>query len=366
MATRIALAWLCSVALASLVEANSAACGAESGSGVCKPAGHTGSALLQAKISRTKTTIASADGTTSEKDVKYGSHDLQAMDFYWPDAQDPEDGWPVVVGFHGIKGDKSKMSGFCANVIKESELTRACVAGNYRDTPSSYGLRIKDVGLAIKWLVKNAASYKINDKSIILYGYSQGAMLVNYFIWDHNDFTNEHVSAVIFAAGIGGNAVEHASSDTPHPPILVIHSKDDKTVRYKSVPNFVNKLAPQGGIVRLLTYLTAGHYPMAEPSYQSQIDAFLDNPLAYEAPDPLSFTTTPAPLICKGKCSTHKKDWSIKCSWGDCAACDECEGLTTTTTTKKGSCKWNCNWQKSIKWTKKCKWSSCGGCDECA
>lgn len=364
MATRIAVAWLCSVAFASLVEANSGACGVESGSGVCKTARHAGSALLQAKFSNTKTTIASADGITSEKDVPYGSHTLQAVDFYWPDAEEPQGGWPVVAAFHGLGGDKSKMGGFCESIIKQSELTRACMPANYRDKGFNYGRKRKDVALSIEWLVNNAASYKINNKLIILYGFSQGGMLLNYFIWDYNDLTNEHVSAVVITAGVGRTSVEHASSDTPHPPILVIHSKDDPTVKYNHVANFLNKLAPQGGIVRLLTYLTAGHYPqIVEPSFHSQVDAFLDNPLTYEAPDPLTFTTTPAPLVCKGMCSKHKAGWSKKCSWATCAACDECD-LTTTTTTQ-GQCKWNCRWGK-IKWSKKCNWPACGGCVECA
>jgi len=259
-------------------------------------------------------------------DVSFGSHEQQAVDFYWPDAEVPQRGWPVVVGFHGLSGDKSKMYGFCQTMISESEFTRACIAAGYRNEGYGMGVKVQDVASSLKWLVKNAASYNVDSWKIAVYGYSQGGMLVNSFLWEYIDFANRRVSAAILVAAIGGSGVSQAlnSSDSHHPPLLVIHCKNDNLLDYKFTEDFLNKLAPVRGIVRRLTYLKGKHGPQSQPFFWSQIDAFLDSPSTYKVPDPLTLTPTPAPPTCRGLCDSNQAKWSKKCSWAVCGACNEC------------------------------------------
>jgi len=300
------------------------------------------------------------------EDVAYGSHALQAVDFFWPDAEEPQSGWPVVAGFHGKYGDKKHMHGFCQQTILESESTRACMPANYRDKGFSFGVKAKDVALSLKWLVNNAASYHVDNTMIMLYGYSQGGMIVDSAIWSENALVNAHVSAVIFSAGVGKHSGSLATADHRHPPILMIHSEDDGLVGYKHSDALLDKLAPLGGIVHRLTYLTAGHHPQGEPSFFSQIDAFLDSPSTYEAPDPLSLTTTPVPLACKGLCYKHKAEWSKKCSWSDCGSCDECAPSPASITTLSPTfpCDSVCH-NDDMSLAKRCSWKACDGCEHC-
>lgn len=333
---------------------------------------------------------------TIMENVKYGEHEMQAVDFYWPDAEEPEDGWPVVAGFHGINQDKSGFHGFCKKTIIESQFTRACMAVNYRDKGHKWDAKATDAKNSIKWLVNNAGSYKVNNRSIILYGFSLGGFLANIIVWTLPDLTSKHVSAAIFCSGVHKSHVRMASGS--HPPLLVISSEDDKVVKYENSKDLFDKLTELDGTVHLLTYLDAGHNPRAQPSFYSQIEAFLDNPSTYEAPDPLTLTTTPVPLSCKGLCNRNQKEWSLKCSWPECGACGECETTTTTTTTRADTCLRWCRkhtevWEKKCTfkpdcvacpecrpvsetcpgwcarntktWEEKCEWSDCSACDNC-
>lgn len=206
-------------------------------------------------------------------------------------------------------------------MIKASEFSRACMPANFRHKGYEWAQKYDDASEAVHWLVSNAATYRIQKESIMLYGYSMGGFLANSIIWKEQAFTSKYVSAAVFSAGVGEHQVDQANTGH-HPPLLAISSKDDTQVKYKYSKKFYDKLKTLGGIVHLLTYHTAGHFPAKEPSFHEQIDAFLDSPDTYEAPD------TPA---CKDWCFSNMAEWSLKCSWNACSICDECEEATTTT-----------------------------------
>jgi len=206
--------------------------------------------------------------------------------------------------------------------------------------------------------MSNAASYKIRNESIVLFGKGVGSYLVNSIMWNETKFTSEYVSAVVLSAGVGKRMVDVAQAG--HPPLLVISSEDDYKVpvSHEQSKAYVDKLKALGGIVHLLTYYTSGHYPEKEPSFYRQIDAFLDSPSTYEAPDTRTTTTTPAPSTCKPFCYRDSQEWSWKCSWKDCSTCDECEGTTITT------CPPWCS-RATQAWSAKCTWADCSLCPQC-
>jgi predicted esterase len=279
---------------------------------------------------------------------------MHFVDFFWPDKAGPQGGWPAMVSFHGSNGDKSELHGFCKKNIEQSEYTRACVPANFREKGVEHKQKQEDASKAVWWLVNNAASYKIHRESILLYGYSLGGFLANHIVWNEREFSSKYVAAAVFSAGVGKNIVNSAvtkfSLYEPGkvPPLLAISSRDDNVVKYEYSEDYYEKLKALGVTVHFLKYYTSGHFPGKEPSFYEQIDAFLDSPTTYVAPDTINMTTTPAPGACKNFCFKHSKEWSAKCLWPDCNTCDECDDITTTTTTPPPKCAGWCGKKQKV------------------
>merc|ERR1712151_913821 len=79
-------------------------------------------------------------------------------------------------------------------------------------------------------------------------------------------------------------------------------------------------------------------------------------------------TTTIATAVCKSWCANNAKQWTMKCTWTDCAACPQCSDPTpsTVSTSANSECKQWCD-SHSQTWLVKCTWSQrCGGYSECS
>ena len=124
-----------------------------------------------------------------ERDIPYVAEpisDLQRLDLYVPDRQEPCRLAPIVVWVHGggwAKGDKRGTAGTKAALF--NDLGYVFVSVNYRlsdpvGDPSRpvHPAHADDVGAAVTWVESNAARYGGDGEQIALLGHSAGAHLV--------------------------------------------------------------------------------------------------------------------------------------------------------------------------------------------
>ena len=173
------------------------------------------------------TLCATAQPFETFKDIRYGDHrsDVPAddptqdriLDIRLPGGVAPAKGWPVVMFIHGggfSGGDKAMGSGlkgifeglldkgyavvsinYCLTRRNDKSLPSCSremkngfpAAGHYSD-----GLHkmiddaCTDAVLALKWLAKNSAAYKIDKNRIAIMGGSAGAITCLYTAFAHN------------------------------------------------------------------------------------------------------------------------------------------------------------------------------------
>ena len=162
---------------------------------------------------------------------------------------------------------------------------------NYRLAPSyRFGAMAEDVAAAIRWVKKNAKTYKVNPKRIALMGESAGGHLVSYAGAKGNGDTR--VAAVVSFYGvhdlnartktmgaIGKNVQQlldisgpspeadgkmRAASPINHvhkgmPPFLMIHGTEDKAVPYDQSPLMCAKMKEKGVRCEVFTVEGAPH-----------------------------------------------------------------------------------------------------------
>jgi acetyl esterase/lipase len=135
--------------------------------------------MLGAALCLTASVAAGGVGTYDlKRDIVYAKvgETKLLLDGYIPRADGP---FPAVLVVHGgawIVGNKRQLA-FIARSLAERGI--AAFAINYRLAPKDkFPAQIEDCRRAVRWIVNNAAEYKVDAKRLGALGYSAGAHLV--------------------------------------------------------------------------------------------------------------------------------------------------------------------------------------------
>ncbi len=122
------------------------------------------------------TACTQSSGTTVEKNLSYGDHELQTMDLCIP--EDQEDKSPAIILIHGggwRTGDKGGLSDECKKFAEDGMLA---LSMNYRLSPDdNWPTQQEDVNTVIDWVKENADTYNIDPQKIAVFGKSAGGHL---------------------------------------------------------------------------------------------------------------------------------------------------------------------------------------------
>ena len=243
---------------------------------------------------------AEAAGITVMKDVSYGPHARNVMDFYLPEAGPAPR--PLVICIHGggwAGGDKGRYAWLAEALARQGF---AAVSITYRFAPTWRApAQLDDVQRAVRWLRKNAAPYGLDPQRFGAIGGSAGGHLASYLALaetrDNSDAAlagySSRVQCVVDCYGpvdlvgmmrsasapivegfvgkpLEGNeeAYRRASPvsyvQKNPPPFLIAHGTKDVGTARGQVPieqslEFLAKLRQAGGEATLLKLEGAGH-----------------------------------------------------------------------------------------------------------
>jgi predicted amidohydrolase YtcJ/pimeloyl-ACP methyl ester carboxylesterase len=231
------------------------------------------------------------DGVTTKQDVIYGRVEGSALlaDIAYPSSGDR---LPAIISVHGGRwraGNRTDASSI--KVAQWAGFGFFAMSIDYRlvggsPAPASY----LDTLCAIRWVHAHAQEYKIDPARVYLIGQSAGGQLVSLVAtlgdgpfkrsggWDD---ARSDVRAVISVAGpyelntlswgnlwtpVGEDveAARKAASPMTHisakmPPILIIHSDDDRSVPIQQAVDFAEAVKKAGVQTRFTHYTDKGH-----------------------------------------------------------------------------------------------------------
>ena len=241
-----------------------------------------------------------AAGIKVMKDVSYGPHVRNVMDFYLPESGPTPR--PLVICIHGggwAGGDKKGYAWLGEALARQGF---AAVSITYRFAPAWHApAQLDDVQRAVRWLRKNAAQYGLDPERFGAIGGSAGGHLASYLALadtrDNSDaelavFSSrvqcvvdcygpvdlvgmmQSASAPIVRGFIGkpleGNEEDYRKASPVSyvnknpPPFLIVHGTKDVGTSRGQVPieqslDFYGKLRQAGGEATLLKLEGAGH-----------------------------------------------------------------------------------------------------------
>ncbi len=126
----------------------------------------------------------------SQKDVVYGKHERNKMDFWQAKSSKKT---PVLIFFHGggfKMGDK-KMIRFTMNINDYLDKGVSCISVNYPflEHVGSYDKIMKHCEDAIKFIKKNSSKWNIDTKKMACAGSSAGALITQYLGYKGKDIS---------------------------------------------------------------------------------------------------------------------------------------------------------------------------------
>ena len=124
----------------------------------------------------------------THRDVAYGSHERNVVDFYQAESIQPT---PVIVYFHGggfTHGDKGGINERMYNLCMENGISLA--AANYRFTDTAqYPAQMHDCARAIQFLRSKAKEWNIDASRVAAFGGSAGAG-ISLWLAFHDDMAD--------------------------------------------------------------------------------------------------------------------------------------------------------------------------------
>jgi acetyl esterase/lipase len=222
-------------------------------------------------------------------DIAYGSHPRQRLDVYVPEPKPatgaaPVAARPLVVFWHGGRwsfGDKSEYR-FVGAAL--ADLGCVAVLPNYRLYPDvKMSGFMDDAARAGRWAALHAGEYAADPNRLYLMGHSAGAHLAALVTLDPRYFAaGGQPPSIAGVIGLSGpydflplkeadvqdmfGPPQHYPQSQPinfvrsdAPPMLLIHGRDDETVRPKNSINFAASLQAAGVPATLKLYPNLGH-----------------------------------------------------------------------------------------------------------
>lgn len=241
------------------------------------------------------------------------------LDIYYPRADNPPDGFPLIIWIHG--------GGWILGSKRQDLITREFPRFGFAVASIQYRLsggatfpdQIEDVRTAVDWLERNAAELGLDREQIVISGHSSGAHLALLAGLTQGDahegwgpaLKSRPIRAIaalspptnlvavvpppardnslgLVALLIGGRVSEHLAitrfaSPIHHvtrndPPVLLVHGTKDKIVPTDQSLRMAQKLSAAGVRVRCL--LSAdGHALTAHPDYAVHVVEFFHTTL---------------------------------------------------------------------------------------
>jgi acetyl esterase/lipase len=237
---------------------------------------------------------------TVQHDVVYGNApDAQGnpvdlkLDLYQP-AGDTITKRPAILWIHGggfTTGDKSTVAaratffaklGYVAAAINYRLLSPTGCGGNPDPTPVCQDAALgaqHDAQAAVRWLRKNAATYKIDTNRIVSGGGSAGAvtsLLVDWHSEDPGTSGNPgYPSDIAAAVSVSGGAPTNDLIDPGDPPAIFFHGTEDTTVPYIWAVQNAAAMYNAGIFTVFEPFEGAGHSIGASAVIQAQSAYFL-------------------------------------------------------------------------------------------
>lgn len=145
-----------------------------------------GTALIYAPLQKTMP----LPGIKAERDIAYGSGPKETLDLFTPEAKSAKR--PILIFVHGggfVGGDKSKGGDGAPSPFYDNTMIWAVNHGlvgvniNYELAPKAqYPTVQREIGEAVAWARKNAASWGGDPDRIVVWGHSAGASHVGSFV----------------------------------------------------------------------------------------------------------------------------------------------------------------------------------------
>jgi dienelactone hydrolase len=217
-------------------------------------------------------------------DIPYGANtnpwtsqnEVLKLDLYEP-LGDTEQARPVYVHIHGGQYYYgTKQNGEAEFLCKGfADLGFVAVSIDYRLAPTSNTGSLgpdtcaEDAKAAMRWLRKNAATYRIDPNRIFLGGDSAGgtsAFIASYTAWEGNSGTPGYSSTPNMCLGLW--AFCYTPITNKNVPLLLVHGTADLAIAY-SWSQYTQSLAQQNGVPCTLIPVIGGpHEPWNQPSGQ--------------------------------------------------------------------------------------------------
>jgi predicted esterase len=124
-----------------------------------------------------------------------------------PEGEPPAGGWPVLVAFHGYGGGGDSMLGVASIVVPQGVLFVAPTFGEYQPNPGNGPL-----GPMENILAGVQASYPVNARAVVLYGFSQGGT----FAYRYSIYHPFDLAGVVTAGAPDFDAGLPTSRDLPY------------------------------------------------------------------------------------------------------------------------------------------------------
>jgi acetyl esterase/lipase len=216
------------------------------------------------------------------RDVPFGSGPRQRLDIYAPTGTPPVGGWPVVIFYYGGSWRSGRRQDYHFAATAIASLGAVCVVPDYRLVPDVvFPAFVEDGAAALAWTGANVAGRAAGDpRRIVLAGHSAGAHIASLVAlapatrgqiagWiglaGPYDFLPLDVEATRAAFGhlAPGPALD-ASQPVRQPaersaPALLIHGRQDTTVRPRQSEAMARHLEAAGVPVTLRMITSAGH-----------------------------------------------------------------------------------------------------------
>lgn len=215
--------------------------------------------------------------------VPFGSHG-QTLDIWTPETS-PDIDLPVVVFWYGggwAKGDRTSYA-FAGRALARAGFV--VVVPDYRKVPDVHFPAFLDDGVeALTWVRDNAREYGGDPGKVAVMGHSAGAYQAVMLALDDKRLTAAGVDPGIIKAGVGlSGPYDFYPFDSPRsiaafsewpqpaetqpitfaradaPPLLLVTSEGDDTVRPKNANNLAAKLRGLGAPVQVKNYGPLDH-----------------------------------------------------------------------------------------------------------
>ena len=194
-------------------------------------------------------------------DIAYGSDERQRLDLYTPAKAV---GLPIVIYVPGggfVGGDKRSEDGFYANIGHDfAKRGFLVLVMNYRLAPRhSWPAGGEDVGQAVAWAVKHAASHGGDRGRIAIFGQSAGATHVATWLFDPSLAGAKPVAAAILASG-----TYRIAGDKVPPNVAAYFGSDASLYEARSPISHVHR----NGVSLLLTVCEFDPPFLAAPTFE--------------------------------------------------------------------------------------------------